>query len=461
MARAQKRVSGRGMRYTPAWVMAGEILIILALLLVNGVLAGAEIAVIAVRATRLAELVEKGSGAARAVQQLRAKPERFLATVQIGITVVSATAGAFGGATLAEDLAPVIAQVPALAPYAEQLALAAVVGLVSYVGLVLGELVPKSLALKAAEPYALVMGRPLVLLSTVARPLVWFLTVSSNVILRPFRDRTSFIEARLSPEELEQMVTEASQAGTVNPRAGEIATRALHLSDLVASDVMVPRPNVVALRRGSSRDEVQRLVVEHSHSRYPVVEGDVDHVVGYVSVKAALAAVWSGQDFDLERLLRPAWFIPENKSAVDLLTEMRTKRVPFGVVVDEHGGMAGIVTLEDVVEELVGEIFSEHVRRVPEFFHREHDGSVTVLGTVALRDINRELGLALPEDEDWTTIAGLVLSLARRIPNRGERFTTGDGVVLEVVDASARRVRSVRLYPKGTGPGPYPGSAPA
>lgn len=449
------------MRYTPGRAMAGELLIILALLLVNGVLAGAEIAVIAVRSTRLSELVEGGSGAARAVQQLRAKPERFLATVQIGITVVGATAGAFGGATLAEDLAPVIAQSPALAPYAPQLALAAVVGLVSYVGLVLGELVPKSLALKAAEPYALVMGRPLVLLSTVARPLVWFLTVSSNVILRPFRDRTSFIEARLSPEELEQMVEEASLAGTVNPRAGEIAARALQLPGLVASDVMVPRPNVVALRRGSARDEVKRVVLEHSHSRYPVVEGDVDHVVGYVSVKAVLAAVWSGQDFDLERLVRPARFIPENKSAVDLLTEMRTKRVPFGVVVDEHGGMAGIVTLEDVVEELVGEIFSEHVRRVPEFFHREDDGSVTVLGTVALRDINRELGLELPEDEDWTTIAGLVLWLARRIPGRGERFTTEDGVVLEVVDASARRVRSVRLYPKGTGPGPYAGSAPA
>lgn len=426
--------------------MGSELLIILALLLVNGVLAGAEIAIIAVRTTRVTELVEEGSGAARAVQRLRAEPERFLATVQIGITVVGATAGAFGGATLAADLAPKLARWDALAPWAPQLSLALVVGIVSYLGLVVGELVPKSLALKAAEPYALFIGRPLLWLSAVARPLVWFLTASSNVILRPFKDRTSFIEARLSPEELLDLVEEASKAGTLNARAGEIAARALRLPELAASDVMVPRPNVVALRRGATLDDVRHVVSEHAHTRFPVVEGDVDHVVGYVSVKGVLAEVWRGAEFDLERLVRPAWYVPMTKSAVDLLTEMRTRRLPFGVVVDERGGMAGIVTLEDVVEELVGEIFSEHVRRVPEFFHREADGSVTVLGSVTVRDINRELGLELPEDGDWTTIAGLCLALARKIPAKGERLPTEGGVVLEVVDASPRRVRAVRLH---------------
>jgi len=425
--------------------MASELAIILALLLVNGVLAGGEIAVIAVRRTRLDELADAGSGAALAVRQLRAQPERFLATVQIGITVVGATAGAFGGATLGAELTPVLARVDALAPWAPQLSLALVVTLVSYLGLVVGELVPKSLALKAAEPYALFIGRPLLWLSAVARPLVWFLTASSNVLLRPFRDRTSFIEARLSPEELTDMVEEAAKAGTVNPRAGDIAARALRLPELVASDVMVPRPKVAVLRRDATLEDVRHAVTVHGHTRFPVVEGDVDHVVGYVSVKGVLASLWSGAEFALEPLVRPAYFVPERKSAVDLLTEMRTRHLPFGVVVDERGGMAGIVTLEDVVEELVGEIFSEHVRRVPEFFHREPDGSVTVLGEVTVRDINRELGLELPED-DWTTIAGLCLALAKRIPVRGERLPTVGGVVLEVVDASPRRVRAVRLH---------------
>lgn len=426
--------------------MASELAIILALLLVNGVLAGGEIAVIAVRSTRLDELVNGGNGAARAVRTLRAHPERFLATVQIGITVVGATAGAFGGATVAAELTPVLARVDALAPWAPQLSLALVVTLVSYFGLVVGELVPKSLALKAAEPYALFIGRPLLWLSTVARPLVWFLTASSNVVLRPFRDRTSFIEARLSPEELTDMVEDATKAGTVNAHAGDIAARALRLPELTASDVMVPRLSVVTLPLDATLDEVRQRVSDSGHTRFPVVEGGVDHVVGYVSVKNVLGAVWSGAEFALEPLVRPAYFVPMTKSAVDLLTEMRTRHLPFGVVVDERGGMAGIVTLEDVVEELVGEIFSEHVRRVPEFFHREADGSVTVLGTVTVRDINRELDLELPEDGDWTTIAGLCLALAKRIPSKGERLSTDDGVVLEVVDASPRRVRSVRLH---------------
>jgi putative hemolysin len=210
--------------------MGSELLIILALVLVNAVFAGAEIAVLSVRRTRLTELMEGGSGAARAaVQALRAQPERFLATVQIGITVVGATAGAFGGATLAADLAPVLAGWVPLAPYAGTVALAVVVTVVSFLSLVVGELVPKSLALKAAEPYALAVGRPLLWLSRLLRPLAWVLTAASNLILFPFRDRTSFIEARLSPDELMELVDEAASAGTVNPRAGEIAARALRL----------------------------------------------------------------------------------------------------------------------------------------------------------------------------------------------------------------------------------------
>ncbi|MEW5741003.1 MAG: hemolysin family protein [Myxococcota bacterium] len=432
--------------------MLSEFAVIFALLLVNGVLAGAEIAIIAVRSTRLKDLVAAGSGAAKAVQALREQPERFLATVQIGITVVGATAGAFGGATLAEDLAPVLARWDVLAPYADQVALALVVTLVSYLGLVVGELVPKSLALKMAEPYALFLGRPLLWLSSAARPLVWLLTVSSNAVLFPFKDKTSFIEARLSPDELSQLVEEATKVGSVNPRAGEIATRALKLPELVAADVMVPRPNVVALRRRATREELRRVLLEHTHSRFPVVDGDLDHVVGYVSVKHVLAMAWEESLFVLDDLVRPAFFVPETKSVVDLLTEMRTRRVPFGIVVDERGGMAGIVTLEDVLEELVGEIFSEHVNNVPEYFHREADGSVTVLGSVSVREVNRELGLALPEDREWTTVAGLCLSLAQRIPATGEKLVTKDGVTLEVVDASARRVRAVRVRPPAARP---------
>lgn len=434
-------------------VIVTEILIILGLVAINGALAGAEIAIVALRPTRLKELAAQGSGAARALEALRESPERFLATVQIGITVVGATAGAFGGATLADDLTPVLAAVGPLEPWAPQLALAVVVTGVSYLSLVFGELIPKSLALKAPESFALVMGWPLYWLSIAARPLVWFFTASSNVFLRFFRNRTSFVEARLSPEELTQMVDEAAQAGTLDARAGAIASRALRLPSLTASEVMVPRSQVVALRRGATREEVRQVLLEHTHSRFPVVGGEPDQIIGYISVKDVLFVAWEEPLFVLEDLLRPAFFVPRAKSVVDLLTEMRARRIPFAVVVEEHGGMAGIVAMEDLLEELVGEIFSEHVRNVPELFRREPDGSVVVLGSVTIRDVNRELGLKLPEEGDWTTVAGLCLGLALRIPEVGERVVTGNGITLEVVDASPRRVRAVRILPPSVGAG--------
>ncbi len=423
--------------------MAFEILVIVALVLANGVLAGAEIAVISVRPGRLRELVEGGSGAARAALALRAQPERFFATVQVGITVVSATAGAFGGATFASDFAGVLSHVEPLAPWAHEIALVLVVTFISYLSLVFGELVPKSLALKAAEGYALLVARPLWALSLALRPLIWFLTLSSNAVLRPFKDQTSFVEARVSTDELVELVSQATDAGTLNAAAGQIAARALDLPRLVASDVMVPRTSVVSLHRRATREQLRQVMLEHTHSRFPVVDGDLDHVVGYVSMKDVLNVAWEEALFVLEDLIRPAFFVPLHKGAVELLSEMRARRVLFSVVVDEHGGMAGIVTLEDVLEELVGEIVSEHASQVPEAYRREPDGSFIVRGTTPIRDLNRDLRLELPEGE-WVTIAGLCLSLARRIPQVGDTLTS-DGFSLEVIEASPRRVRSVRV----------------
>jgi putative hemolysin len=420
---------------------------LLALVLVNGVLAGAEIAIVSVRRTRVRELVEAGGARAQALQRLRAHPEGFLATVQIGITVVGATAGAFGGARFAAELAPALSRVAPIAPYAEPAALALVVALVSYASLVIGELVPKSLALRSAEPYALWMARPLSALARLARPLVWFLTASSNVVLRLFGDRTNFLEARVSTEELRQLMTEATEAGTVHPHAGEIASRALDFAALTAADVMVPRNRVVAVRRSASPDELRRVLLEQGHTRMPVYDGEIDDIVGYISIKDVLALAWEHRLIVLEDILRPPYFVPELKRAVDLLQEMRDRRQPFAIVVDEQGGFAGIVTLEDLVEELVGEIFSEHAPRGPDLVRREADGSAVVQGSATIRDLNRALDLGLPEDGEWTTVAGLCLVLVGRIPAVGEKVTTPNGVVLEILDASPRRIRQVRIVP--------------
>jgi putative hemolysin len=314
--------------------MGVELLVILALVLANGVLAGAEIAVISVRPGRLKELIEKGSHSARSLKSLRDLPERFFATVQIGITVISAFAGAFGGATLAEPIAEAFQSMGAAASWASKLALGLVVGVLSYLSLVLGELVPKSLGLKFSEKYALFVARPLLLLSRVLKPLVWVLTKSSNFMLWPFKDKTNFVESRMSADELVELIDEAKDAGTVSKEATEIASRALELPELVASDVMVPRTAVVSLQRNASRETLRQVLLEQSHSRYPVIDGHIDQVIGYVSTKDILAMAWDESLFVLEDLIRPPFFVPPTKKAVELMAEMRQRRVPFSVVVD-------------------------------------------------------------------------------------------------------------------------------
>jgi putative hemolysin len=208
---------------------------------------------------------------------------------------------------------------------------------------------------------------------------------------------------------------------------------------------MVPRQTVVMLPRHAPPEEIRRILLEETHSRLPVYEGQVDNVVGYISVKDLLALAWQQELIVLEDVMRPPYFVPETKRAVEVLEEMRAKRMPFAIVVDGQGGMAGIITMEDLLEELVGEIFSEHARQVPELIKREDRDSAIVDGMTPIREINRELGLELPENGEWSTVAGLCLALAEKIPSVGETLTLPDGLTLEIVDASPSRVKAVRL----------------
>lgn len=413
--------------------------------MVSGIFAGTEIAVIALRGSRLDALVATKSKRARAVKRLRADPERFLATVQIGITIIGAIAGAFGGATFAARLRPMLEKIPALAAHAESIALAVVVALISYLTIVLGELVPKSLALRYAEQYALLMSQPLLALSWLARPLVWFLTVSSNVVLRLFGDRTTFTEARLSSEELQQLVEGAAKTGSVNPLAGEIASRALDFAELTVAHVMVPRGQIIALPRHASLEEIRKVVRERGHTRMPVFDGGIERVIGYVNVKDLVAGAWEPRPFSLDAVVRPAHFVTSAMRVVDLLEEMKRQRNQIAVVVDDAGMTTGLVTLEDLVEELVGDVFSEHEKPGTALVREEPDGSFLVQGDAPVRDVNRALDLDLPESAAWSTIAGLCLSLAGRIPKAGERLTAPDGTTLTIADSSERQVRSVRL----------------
>lgn len=425
-----------------------EIVVIVALILVNGVFAGAEIAVVSLRKSQIHGLLEAKRKGAKALATLRHVPERFLATVQVGITVVGTTAAAFGGASLADDLTPVVKELPLVGDYAPQVSIGVVVASISYLSLVLGELVPKSLALRVNEAYALLVAKPLLGLSFLARPLVWFLTASSNLVLAPFRDRTTFVEGRLSKAELLHIMDEAAETGALSEHASELALRALSFEDLRASDVMVPRHQIVALSALADQNEIRQCLMDKKRSRMPVYEGTLDNVVGYVTAKDLLSSTWDKSAPPLKSLLRPVRIVTESTSAVDLLRMMREDRHRLAIVVDEHGGVVGLVTLEDVLEELVGEVFSEHEQTVPAVVP-ESSGALLVRGDVPLRDVNRQLEhVELKSNHTATTVAALCIELAAgAIPNRGARLAANDGIVLEIVGATPRAVRRVRITP--------------
>jgi putative hemolysin len=424
-----------------------ELVVIVALALLSGALAGAKIAVVALGRERLLQLVQSGSSAARAVKKLRDRPERFFATVHVSVTLLGAAAGVVGGSALAPDLASAIGLVPWLAGSASGIALCAAVLVVSYLSIVLGQLIPKSLAIRYAEPYALSIGKLFRWLSWVARPVAWLLTASANAVLRLFGERATFTDHHLSPDEIQELVTQSAKSGAVDPGIGEIASRAIDFAELCAAHVMVPRSRVIGIPRRADHDELRRLILEEGHTRMPVFEGTIDKVIGYVTVRDLITLFWEEHLIVLEDVLRPAYFVPKTTRAVDLLSEMKRRRIQLAIVVDETQTMVGIVTLEDLVEELVGDIFSEHDDVPPEMIRREADGAAVVLGEATVREVNRQLDLCLPEGETWSTMAGLCLELAGRIPQTGEQLDTPDGSTIEIVDATPRTIRAVRVRP--------------
>ena len=336
--------------------LALELLVILGLALVNAFFAGAEVAVLDVRKTRLRELALRGRRSAEVALRLKENPERFLATVQVGITVVGSGAGAFGGAVLEHPVSLLLMRLGLSPDLAEDVAFALVVAFVSSVSIVLGELVPKSLALRHSERITLLVSRPLDVLATVARPIIWSLTAASNVLLRPFRDRTNFTESRLSVEELRQLVGEAAAAGTFDPETGEIAARAIGLARLEASSVMVPERDVVWLSLEASPEDVERTLRALPHARYPVRGAE-----GYVLAHDVFTQMLDRR-LDLRSVLRPIPKFRESAPAVEILRALQSARSEIGLIVDARDAPCGLVSIETLAEKLFGEIVSEHER---------------------------------------------------------------------------------------------------
>lgn len=419
-----------------------EVVLIGILILLNGFFASAELAVVSARGARLRSLADAGNRRAEAVLRLKSDPDRFLATVQIGVTVVATLASAVGGVAATERLEPVFAAIPSTwAPaLAEPLAVGVVVFAIAYLSLVVGELVPKSLAVRHAEAFALVMARPIELLSRATQPVVAVLTASSRLLLRLLGRGREPVQPFHTLDDLRAIVEEAERQGVLE---GPVMTGAVEFHEREVREVVTPRPRIKAIPQDANLKQALRLIAESGHSRFPVYRDGLDNVVGFVFARDVYETAMRGQELDLGRLVRPTLIVPGTKAATALLSEMQKSRTQMALVVDEHGSLEGLVTLEDLLEVIVGEIHDE--RDVPaQLVKVLGEGRLEVDGSVAVHELNGEHGLKLPESADYVTVAGLLLDRLGSIPRGGETIDVPPHR-LTVLEVDGHRVARIRI----------------
>lgn len=419
--------------------MAPALLTILALVLANAMFALSEIAVVSARKARLQERAERGDAGARRALQLAEDPGRFLATVQVGITLVGIMAGAFGGASLSEDLARWLTRYGALAPYAEPVAFGLVVLGITYLSLILGELVPKQVGLSNPERVAAAVAGPMMALSRVASPLVWVLTASTGAILRILPIRRSD-EAPVSEAEISVLLEQGTRAGVFQEAEQELVETVFWLGDRRVDELMTPRRQMVWLDLEEPPERTKERMLECGHTRYPVCEGSPDEVRGIVEVKDLWASSLRGEPLELRAHLRQPLLVPESTRALRLLEMFRETNVSMALVVDEYGGVAGVMTQADLMEELASEVGPQQDGVV-----QREDGSWLVDASMSVEEFRELMGLVERREEEraeYRTVGGLIVSKMGRFPTVGEQLRV-EGLRIEVIDMDGYRVDKV------------------
>lgn len=429
-----------------------EIGIIFVLVVLNGALAAAEMALVSARRGALQGQAEAGDEGARAALALIAAPNNFLATVQVGITLVGTAASAFGGASIARALAEWLRAlgVPALARSAASLSLFLVVVAIAFLSLVVGELVPKRLALRNPDGWARRVALPMQRLSRLVHPLVRLLGVSTDFVLRLLGSREGG-ETAATAEEIGYLLETGMRQGEIRPMEAEIVQEVFRLTETRARDAMTPRPDIVALPDTAAWQEVLATIQDSGYSRIPIYRGSIDHIQGYVHARDLLGVACGAPPPSLDEVMHRPLFVPEAMTVADLLTRFRHERAHLAVVLDEFGATAGLITLEDVLEELVGEIEEEHRPEEVSVLQRTED-SWLVDGTVSLEDLRETFDVSEWPDRDrlgYTTLAGFVLATLGHIPRRGEAVEW-QNYRFEVIDMDGRRIDQVLVTRRPT-----------
>jgi putative hemolysin len=419
-----------------------ELVLIGAGILANGFFAASEIALVSARIGRLAHLRQQGVAGAAVALRLKEAPDTFLATIQIAITTVGTLASAVGGATATEALTPLLASL-GLGRLAQPVALAIVIVVITYVSLVLGELVPKALALRDPERVTAWTAPAVQLVSGLSSGLVRILTASTNMVLRA----TGLGDTRTSPfiseDEVRYLVTEGAAKGIFEKVEEELVHNVFEFADTTVREIMTPRLAVKGLDVATPPDEVVARAAEIAHTAFPVFDGSPDQTVGVATLKELLRAVARHEPPALPTLMHPPLFVPETARISALLRELQRTRYELAMVVDEYGSVIGLVTIEDVVEEIVGEIRPEG-ETTPSFITRLPDGSLLIDGMAPVNEVERALGVPLPQSRDYTTVAGFLLNELGSVPARGTS-TDAAGRRWTVVDMEGPRIRRVKV----------------
>jgi putative hemolysin len=431
--------------------MLTDILLLLALILINGVFALSEIAIVSSRRAKLMQLADGGSAGARHALTLASEPTRFLSSVQVGITSIGILNGAIGEGSVAGRLRVTFEQIPAVAPYAETLSLTLMVVLLTYVSLILGELVPKRLALTHPERVAVLIARPMQILATVGRPIVYLLSVSTDSLLRLCGVRYSK-RPGVTVEEIRVMLEQGAEEGVVEPAEHEMVTNVLNLDERHVGSVITPRADVAFLDVRDPVETTREKLRSAPHSVLPLSDGGLDRVLGFVRATRVLEQILEGRPLDLPTLAEPALFVPETMTLMKLLEQFKRTHLPLALIIDEFGAVEGLVSLTDVISSIVGDLPAE-AGEEPSIVRRE-DGSWLLDGALdldtVLRTLDAESVFSDEHRQHYHTLGGFVMLGLGRVPRIGDVFEKG-GYRFEVVDMDGNRVDRVLASSTGRG----------
>lgn len=423
-----------------------EIAVIILLVLLNAVFAMSEMALVSSRKTRLKAMADDGNKGARLALQLSEDPSRFLSTVQIGITLIGVLAGAFSGATLADKLAARLAEIPGLENVAQPLSIVVVVVTITYLSLIIGELVPKQFALRNAESIAALMARPMLALASVASPVVWLLGVSTTLVLR-LLGGSKQAEQTVTEEEVRMLIAEGAETGVFEQAEKHMITAVMRLADKPIRAFMTPRPDIVWADPKAGRDQILRLLSDSHHSRFPVGHGDMEETLRIVQAKDLLRQVLETGKIDLDAISHEPPIVHDAAPALQVLDVLKKAHIHMALVVDEYGGVEGLVTTTDILEAIVGSLAEHEGGEEPDIIRRE-DGSLLMDGTLPVDTVKDVLGLRdLPGEGDFHTLGGFVLHQMGRVPTSGDHFIWG-GYRFEVVDMDGRRIDKLLIQPQ-------------